>query len=81
MRSSEINRPSEMKLLFIFFLSTSILTLFKMAIHIIPLIIVGMYQCLVYCIEISASNDDDRTILSHDGADGKLLKSIKFGFS
>ena len=52
-----------------------------MAIHIIPLIIVGMYQCLVYCIEISASNDDDRTILSHDGADGKLLKSIKFGFS
>ena len=79
-RFCDINRPSDMKLLFIFFLSTITLTLFEMAFYLITFILVGLYQRLVYCIEISASNDYDFTILSHGDAYGKWPKTIQFVF-
>ena len=59
-----------MKLLFLFLPPTSPLTLFEMSIYLIPMLMVGLYQRLVYFIEISTSNDDDCTILSHNGAYG-----------
>ena len=58
-RSCEINRPSEMKLPFLFFSSTSTLTIFEIAIDLIPLLMVGLYILFVYIIEFSSSNDDD----------------------
>ena len=69
-----------MKLLFIFFSSTGPLILFEMAIYFIPLLMVVLCILLVYCIELYASNDDDCTILSYNGAYGKLPKTIQFGF-
>ena len=54
-RSCEINRPSEMKLLFIFFLLTDPLMLFEMAIYFILLLMVVLCIWLVYCIEFYAS--------------------------
>ena len=58
----EINRPSDMKLVFLFFTSTSPLTLFDMTIYLIPLLMVGLCILLEYFIECSASNDNDFTI-------------------
>ena len=39
----------------------------------------GLYIWLVYCIDISAINDDDCTILFHGDAHGKWPKTIQFG--
>ena len=53
-----------MKLLFLFLLSTSPLTLFEISIYLIPLLMVELCIWLVYCVKFSASNDDGCTILS-----------------